>query len=131
MSKFPLQPIVKDQRGQPRFKGNKIIIWLFENHAKGATLDLNKIACMDFPDEDREQLAMLLGYSLGGFSELSYVSNETYEAAMLVSKTGVSEQEARLESQRAKLSLIRESLRKVVPELFAVHPDDLRDLQDQ
>ncbi len=36
---------------------------------------------MGFSDEDREQFAQLIGYSLNGFGELSYVSEETYEAA--------------------------------------------------
>lgn len=32
-------------------------------------------------DEDREQFAQLIGYSLSGFADLSYVSNKTYNAA--------------------------------------------------
>ena len=43
--------------------------------------DLNKLASMPFDDEDREQFAQLIGYSLGGFSELDYVSDETYDRA--------------------------------------------------
>jgi len=34
-----------------------------------------------FPQEDREQFAQLIGYSLSGFGELDYVSDETYEVA--------------------------------------------------
>jgi hypothetical protein len=36
---------------------------------------------MDFSDEDRIQFAQLVGYSLSGFSELSYIDDATYEQA--------------------------------------------------
>lgn len=61
----------------PRFRENKIVSFLL---ARGG-FDLNDLAAMQFPAEDREQFAMLIGYSLGGFSELSYVSDETYMRA--------------------------------------------------
>lgn len=40
-------------------------------------LDLNKLALMKFPQEDREQFAQLMGYSISGYHELSYVSDES------------------------------------------------------
>jgi hypothetical protein len=39
------------------------------------------LACLPFSDEDREQFAQLIGYSLGGFGDLSYASDEVYNAA--------------------------------------------------
>ena len=69
--KHPTQPLeIVD--GIVRFKPNKIIDYLF---AQGL-LDLNKIAHMPFPDEDRTQLVQLLGYSVCGFCDLSFPSDE-------------------------------------------------------
>ena len=73
--KHPIQPTYYDKNGVLRFKPNGIIRWLLNNDK----FSLNEIAAMPFEDNDREQLAQLIGYSLGGFSELSYVSDELYE----------------------------------------------------
>jgi len=73
-SRHPLQPLVEDARGTVRFKANAIIVHLTRDK-------LNDLASMDFSTEDREQLAQLIGYSLGGFAELSYVTDETYDRA--------------------------------------------------
>lgn len=43
--------------------------------------DLNKLAQMNFDDEDWEQFMQLIGYSLSGFGELSRISNKTYYRA--------------------------------------------------
>ena len=73
----PNQPLV-DDFGVVRFKPNKIVRFLL--HA--GPFDMNKLALMPWLDEDRAQFAQLIGYSLGGFSELtSYVSDEKYESA--------------------------------------------------
>jgi hypothetical protein len=81
--KHPIQRLYKDEHGTIRFQSNKIIEFLVDF----GLLDLNQIARMPFPYEDREQLAQLLGYSLGGFAELSYVSDETYNLAEKISRT--------------------------------------------
>jgi hypothetical protein len=73
----PLQPLIQDQHGTLRFKANAIVQFLLEHGPH----DLNKLALMDFSDEDRIQFAQLVGYSLSGFSELSYVDDATYEQA--------------------------------------------------
>lgn len=73
--KHPMQPIVVDENGTKRFKANAIVRYLV-NHG---SINLNDIAALEFSQEDREQLAQLIGYSIGGFGELSYVSDETYE----------------------------------------------------
>ena len=75
--RHPIQPLEKYNLGTLRFKKNKIVDFLLEF----GPYDLNKLATMDFTDEDREQLAQLIGYSLSGFGKLSYVSDETYELA--------------------------------------------------
>ena len=86
----PFQPVVTgDVR---RFKANAIVAHILDwcagaNGAVGykpqslPAPSLNELAAMDFPREDRVQLAQLIGYSILGFGELSYVSDEDYERA--------------------------------------------------
>lgn len=71
-SNHPTQPIIVDEHGVERFKSNKIIDYLFN----AGLLDLNKIALMNFSDEDQRQIAQLLGYSVSGYQELSYVRGD-------------------------------------------------------
>ncbi len=69
--KHPIQPVVLvgESDGKiARFQQNKIVRWLCDS----GRLNLNEIAIMPFDDDDRMQIAMLLGYSVGGFGDLSY-----------------------------------------------------------
>jgi hypothetical protein len=75
--KHPMQPIVYDEHGVIRFKQNSIIDYLF----KTRKLDLNELAMMDFPAEDRMQIAQLLGYSVSGYGDLPYVTPKNLEEA--------------------------------------------------
>lgn len=77
MNNHPVQPLYKDEHGVVRFKGNAIVRFLLEN----GPYDLNRLGLMGFSQDDREQFAQLIGYSLCGFGDLGYVSNETYERA--------------------------------------------------
>ena len=106
MKKHPIQPLEKDQYGVLRFKRNKIVCHLLE---KGG-IDLDKIARLDFSNEDREQFAQLIGYSLNGFSELSYVSDETWCAVNKKTETEITDEEARIET----LVGITEELRAIL-----------------
>lgn len=72
----PLQPMYKDDNGTVRFVPNAIVDVLL----KTGKLNLNDTSVLEFSDEDREQFAQLIGYSLKGFEELSYVRDETFEA---------------------------------------------------
>jgi hypothetical protein len=83
--KHPVQPLEHDKEGVLRFKANAIVCFLLE----AGPYDLNKLAIMEFSQNDREQFAQLIGYSLSGFSELSYVSDETYDQAAAQKKRGV------------------------------------------
>jgi hypothetical protein len=76
-AKHPIQPLIKDEHGVVRFKKNSIVRTLLD----AGPFDMNKLSVMDFSDEDRMQFAQLIGYSLSGFSELSYVDDKTYELA--------------------------------------------------
>jgi len=75
-----MQPIVQDKRGVFRFKRNGLVDALYEHGVKTG-LSLNELHCMDFTDEDRQQFAQLIGYSVSGYGSLNYVSDEAYEAA--------------------------------------------------
>lgn len=118
--KHPVQPIYVDSNGTLRFKENKIVSFLLDNGG----YDMNKLACMDFSQEDREQFAQLIGYSLDGFSELSYVSDAAYETAIKRAE-GLDERDARITYLESRLEIVRSALREIVPELFRIHPDDL------
>jgi len=113
---MPMQPI-KDGRFIP----NKIVERLLEV----APIDLNDIARMEFPEQDRIQFAQLIGYSVGGFGELSYVDDETYGAAEKICN-GNNELEARNAELREQLHDIREGLHKASSAAFRIHPDDLK-----
>jgi hypothetical protein len=121
-TKHPIQPLEKDPDGVLRFKRNAIVRFLLDNGPS----DMNKLAIMPFSAEDRQQFAQLIGYSLSGYSELSYVSDDAYKAAEEMSRTGKSEKDARIKALERTLSSIRKGLRKPVSELFGVHPDDLK-----
>ncbi len=112
---MPLQPI-KDGRFVP----NRIVEKLLET----STIDLNDIAMMPFTDQERMQLAQLIGYSLTGFGELSYVDDETYNAAEEYQNTET-ELECRVLALRETLEKVRIGAKIAACALFKIHPDDL------
>lgn len=121
MSKrHPIQP-TEEVNGVIRFKENKIVTYLLDNGG----IDMNNLAVIDFTDEDREQFAQLIGYSLSGAGGLSYMSDETYSTAEGMAEVGFSETAARIEYLQTTLSNVKGALSKIVPELFSLHPDDL------
>jgi hypothetical protein len=120
--KHPIQPLAKDKDGVVRFKPNAIVQHLLD---KGG-IDLNQLAVLEFSQEDREQFAQLIGYSLRGFGELSYVSDETYTAAEAMSKSKkVDSDTARIKALEATLEQARAAVREAATALFRIHPDDL------
>ena len=118
----PIQPVEDDGKGVLRFKGNAIVRWLLDN----GPFTLNDIAAKEFSREDREQFAQLIGYSLSGAQDLSYMSTEVLVAADEMEKNGVSEPEARNAYLREQLEIIADGMRAGVAVLFDVHPDDLK-----
>lgn len=75
--KHPTQPLAEDEHGMLRFRPNRIVRFLLNT----GRYDLNQLAEMSFPEEDRVQFAQLVGYSLSGFGELPYVSDKAYARA--------------------------------------------------
>ena len=81
MTAFPMQPVEIDEDGKPRFRENRIVRLLLEEGPH----NLNSIAedanARRFTCEEMEQLAQLIGYSVGGFGELSFASDEAVAKA--------------------------------------------------
>lgn len=82
--KHPMQPIEMAKDGVVRFRANAIVDWLFNT----GRIDLNEIAFAaarkQIPgctDDDQMQLAMLLGYSVSGFGDLSYADESVVSEA--------------------------------------------------
>lgn len=73
--KRPNQPTYTDQHGVERFDSNRIVRLLLDVGG----LDMNKLATMDFSNDDRAQFAQLIGYSVSGWSDLSYVSDTMWD----------------------------------------------------
>lgn len=122
MAKHPIQPLVPDSSGVLRFKENAIVRYLLDN----GKIDLNDLARLEFHQEDREQFAQLIGYSLSGYGDLPYVSNRTYDAAArMAGDPEASALEARVADLEGKLSELRSALAEPIAALFGVHPDDL------
>ena len=110
-----------------RFKANEIVKHLLETHP---SIGMNELASGGFSREDEVQFAQLIGYSLGGFSELEYVSDEEYSSALAMFKSGGSETDARLIHLHRLLKNLRDGLREPMAELFEKHPDDLLTVSD-
>ena len=79
--KLPMQPIYVDEHGTVRFRANPMVRHLLDNGG----IDLNALSVWcganGVTDEERAQFAQLIGYSLGGFADLSYVSDEASNEA--------------------------------------------------
>lgn len=75
--KQPMQPIVYDDAGVIRFQKNALVCALLEYGG----LDMNWLALIDASTQDQEQFAQLIGYSVSGFGDLSYVRRKTVTKA--------------------------------------------------
>ena len=71
-----MRPLV-DVNGVIRFKQNAVIRWLFEQ----GHLNLNRIPVDELPLEDVEEFWQMLGYSVSGYGELSFIRPETVAEA--------------------------------------------------
>lgn len=80
----PMQPIVMVD-GVARFKANAIVRylldWASDAPIDGSKCDMNDLARMPFSQEDRNQFAQLIGYSVSGFGDLSYADPRTVRRA--------------------------------------------------
>lgn len=81
--KQPMQPLVRDEHGTIRFQANAIVRYLLDEATAGRRCSMNDLARHQhlFSADDREQFAQLIGYSVSGYGDLSYVRDESYDAA--------------------------------------------------
>ncbi len=82
MSVRDMRSIVVDGDGVRRFRKNKICRFLLDD----GPFDLNQLAMMGFDAETHSEFAELIGYSVSGYSELDYVSDERYAHAEMRAK---------------------------------------------
>ena len=85
MHTLPTQPLHTDDRGTVRFVPNRLVQVLFEK-AKFSNFGLNELTVLcndDSYTEEWMQFAQLIGYSVSGFSTLSYVSDQKYNEVMI------------------------------------------------
>lgn len=69
--KMPLQPIEYENDGVIRFRRNRIVRWLLD----AGPFDMNQIAMLPgITPQEEAQFAALIGYSVSGWGDLSYVS---------------------------------------------------------
>lgn len=121
MSRHPIQPLEDNGKGVLRFKENGLVRYILDHGG----ITLNDLARIDFTREDREQFAQLIGYSLSGYADLPYVTDETYAAAQALNENlEVSALEARIAHLEGVLSEMREGLRGPLAALYECHPDD-------
>ena len=120
-----IQPILEDEHGTLRFRENKIVSVLLE-FFRGKGMGMNELSCMNFSREDWVQFAQLIGYSVGGWEELSYVSNEDRRAVERIIEKGESGEQVKINSLSEQLENLKEQLRKPISELYDIHPDDLK-----
>ena len=75
---LPIQPIVADAIGTIRFRPNRLVEHLLQD----GPFDMNHLAVWSqthgIPDEEQAQFAQLIGYSVSGFADLSYVDDNLY-----------------------------------------------------
>jgi hypothetical protein len=123
--KHPIQPIAPDAQGVLRFKENAIVRHLLD-WAKPRGMGLNEIAAMEFSQDDQEQFWQLIGYSLRGYGDLSFISDETYNAARVMVDEGPTDsRDARIAALEHELFMVRSALREPIARLYGIHPDDL------
>lgn len=82
LPEHPMQGVYLDDDGVVRFRHNAIVRFLLD----AGPHSMNTLALMPWSDEDREQFAQLIGYSISGAGELSYVSDDLLAKAKAASE---------------------------------------------
>lgn len=78
---MPMQPIHVAPDGYVRFAANRLVRHLLDEATAGRKCDMNALAWVEVTQSERMQFAQLIGYSISGYGELSYVTDESYDAA--------------------------------------------------
>jgi len=75
-----MRPMRRDPDGTLRFVGNAVVMHLLDA-ACDRGYNLNHLLRSAFPQADLEEFYQLIGYSLGGYHELSLVSDNSAKQA--------------------------------------------------
>lgn len=119
----PNQPLGLDKHGVLRFKSNAIVKEVLD-FASSKGFDMNTIAAHVHSDDDRRQFAQLIGYSLNGYSELSYVSQQDYEVVATAYDEGIpNDKDAKIAYLEHRLFRLKTQLKEPFSELFGVDID--------
>lgn len=123
----PIQPLEEDKNGTVRFRENAIVRYMLDR----GVVTMNDIAMLPgISQEDREQFAQLIGYSLGGFGELSYVSDETYNAAQAMhANPKKTEEQARIAALESENKHLRKQMAKMVQCAYDIDESTLKDYE--
>lgn len=73
----PVQPLIRDDDGCPRFKPNKIVRFLLDR----GPFDMNDLVAMNWEGEDWAQFLQLIGITLKGYGQSPFVTDEDYDRA--------------------------------------------------
>lgn len=120
MPNLPMQPI--ENR---RFVENTLVSHLLD-FATPRGCGMNELASVPCTPEERMQFAQLIGYSLSGYGELSYVDNDSCAQAENAARNpALTPDQARIKALEETLYVIRLRLRDAAVAAFRVHPDDL------
>jgi hypothetical protein len=98
----PMQPIVLDEEGTPRFKINKIVRFMIDESRVGRTCDLDRITTYGFSVDDVEQFWQLLGYSVPSYGDLSFVRKETIRRADRIAEKLVTKRSPKRSPKRSR-----------------------------
>ncbi|MNB61078.1 hypothetical protein D3C87_1090790 [compost metagenome] len=76
----PMQPVGVDKHGVHRFLENRIVRDVLEC-SRISGYGLNEIAVAGYSGAEHRQFAQLIGYSVSGYGDLSYVNEESCSRA--------------------------------------------------
>lgn len=84
---LPMQPVILDDDGRGRFRENAVVRHLLDEATAGRRCSMNELAIAyhekKFSVAEMNQFAMLIGYTVDGFCELSYAFYAIGDLAML------------------------------------------------
>lgn len=111
MKEHPIQEIVMVD-GVERFRQNAIVRTLLD-HGSRTGLDLNQISVMKFDDEDRRQLAQLIGGSLQYYVDSPFVRHEHIDAVRAMQQLGLDHRDAQIAALQDEVKSMREVFKQV------------------
>lgn len=124
--KHPMQPLIL-VHDVVRFKENRAVRALYDLMQDKTGVD-PWVCIQQSPGVERDDLirfAQLIGYSHSGSGDLSYMDDQTWEAALMTRNHGLSELEARNVYLEAKLRKIEKRLSGLTAVAFNIDRDDL------